>query len=103
MGVLLALIAGLALSGISFENFPLWAIQGLLTATLILLLYFFFIRFHFEWIPLGFGTMPVMKMISYPLITRSLPVTLGVIFMVVLSATLLLWWYFVLVQQHEKR
>jgi hypothetical protein len=103
MGILLAVVAGLALSGISFDNFLLWAIQGMLTASLILLLYFFFIRFHFEWIPLGFGTMPVLKMISTLFIMQTLPVTVGVILTAVLSVSLLWWWYFVLVQQHEKR
>ncbi|QGY44746.1 CPBP family intramembrane metalloprotease [Maribellus comscasis] len=103
IGISLAVLGGLSLNGINFENYSVWIITTILTVVLIGIVYFFFIRFHFEWIPFGFGMIPVLGMISKIFIAPNSVVTLGAVLMITMSVALLFWWYSELIKQNEKR
>jgi len=106
MGILLALLAGLAITGLSFENVTSWLITGLILSLFIGAAYYFFIRFHFEWIPLSIGLIPVLMMLKEIIIVRTAPVIIGGLIMIVISVAILYWWYRQLVkysiQKNEK-
>ncbi len=103
IGILFLFLAGFALNGINFESTSVFIITSILTSILIGTIYFFFIRFHFEWIPLVFGMIPIFRMIREIIIAKNSLVTFGAVLMIVMSVLLLIWWTFAIVNQSEKR
>ncbi len=99
IGILFALLAGLSLAGLSFENYWLWIVSGILYSILIAGVYYFFIRFHFEWIPVAFGIIPVIKMIKHAIIAQNLLFTSGVVLFSVLAVAVLIAWHRVVVNK----
>jgi len=92
-GFVFALLAGFSVMALSFENFPAWMLSGAILSGIIILIYIFFIRFHFEWIPITFGIIPVMKMIKEMLIIKNPAIIAGGLLMIIISLLLLFWWY----------
>ncbi len=98
-GLLIALLSGMGIMAIDFESYPVWILSGVITGTFIWLLYYFFIRFHFEWIPISFGILPVIKMVKEIVVVNNLIFTTGGILMIIISSTLLIWWYNLLISR----
>ena len=102
-GIIFALLAGLALMGMSFEDYSTWLISGSILAAFVLLVYFFFIRFHFEWIPISFGILPIISMIKEMIIVKNTTVILGGILMILISLSILYWWYKLLLKYSAQK
>jgi hypothetical protein len=98
VGILLSLLAGLAIMGLSFESFTSWLISGLILSLFIGVVYYFFIRFHFEWLPIGFGMIPVVGMVKQMVIVGGSTVTTGGILMIIISLAIIHWWYRLLIK-----
>lgn len=98
VGILLSLLAGLAIMGLSFESFTSWLISGLILSLFIGVVYYFFIRFHFEWLPIGFGMIPVVGMVKQMIIVGGSTVIIGGILMIIISLAILHWWHRLLIK-----
>ena len=103
IGILLVLLAGMAISGLSVENISSWAISGFILSLFIGVVYYFFIRFHFEWIPLGFGLIPVILIIKEISIVRTAPVITGGAIMIIISVAVLYGWYRQLIKNSTQK
>src|SRR5680860_704612 len=89
VGILFSLLAGLSLMAISFESFTTWIISGTLLSIFVFSIYYFFIRFHFEWIPIVFGILPIAKMIHEMVEINNSIVYVGGILMIIISSAIL--------------
>ena len=98
IGIGLSLLGGLAIMGLSFETATSWLVSGLILSLFIGAVYYFFIRFHFEWIPVGIGLIPVFSMMKQIIIVGSGTVIVGGVLMILISVAILYWWYLQLIK-----
>ena len=93
IGIFLALLAGLAIMALSFQSLLLWIISGTIVALLLFVLYHYFFRFHFEWIPLSIGMLPILKTVQMMIIIPDTTVWIGGILMILIVLSVLYTWY----------
>ncbi|MBN2774171.1 MAG: CPBP family intramembrane metalloprotease [Prolixibacteraceae bacterium] len=86
-------ILGLALTVSACENPVIWIVSGLIAGGLIILIYVFFIRFHFEWLPLVFGIFPVFKSIETIIRNPYNGSVYGSFLLIMVSTGIFLLWY----------
>lgn len=91
--ILLLMILGMALN-VSAIDYPVrWIVSGLMIAGLILAVYLFFIRFHFEWIPVSFGMFAIISAIE-KMIANPSPASLsGNLLFILISSGIYGFWY----------
>jgi hypothetical protein len=77
---------------LSFENFATWIISGAVVAIFLWTFYYFFIRFHFEWIPVSFG------MLREIIVVNNLTYTIGGSVMILLASAILFIWYRIIIK-----
>ena len=101
-GILLVALAGFGLMALSFENFVTWIISGSIVAIFLWAFYSFFIRFHFEWIPISFGIIPLIKMLREIVVVNNLNYMLGGTLMIIMSFAILYIWYRLIIKDTNK-
>jgi len=101
-GILLAALAGFGLMAFSFEEFFSWIISGSIVAIFLWAFYFFFIRFHFEWIPISFGMIPLIEMLREIVVISNLNYILGGTLMIIMASAILYIWYRLLIKNSPK-
>lgn len=92
IGVVFFSVAGWALMALNFENYLNWFISGLAVALFFWAAYYYFIRFHFEWIPVGIGLLPMMKMAKEMVISSNVNYIIGGTLMIIISFAILFGW-----------
>jgi hypothetical protein len=102
VGILLVTLAGLGLMALSFENFATWIISGSIVAVFLWAFYFFFIRFHFEWIPISFGMIPLIKMLREIVVVNNLNYMLGGFLMILMASAILYIWYRLIIKDASR-
>jgi len=75
-----------------------WILQGTLVSIFLWAAYYYFFRFHFEWIPLSFGMIPLFKILREMIVVQNLSYIFGGIVMILLSSAILFAWYLLLVK-----
>lgn len=93
IGIVFSVLAGLSLMALSFENYTIWLVSGTVLAIGILAIYIFFIRFHFEWIPVSFGILLLFKMIKEMVIIKNQTIIEGGILMIAIAFLMFFCWY----------
>ncbi len=92
-GVLIALLAGLAITASNYNDYTTWLISAIIIAFCILTIYILFIKNHFNWIPLSFGMLPIMQTIKEMIMTGTFTAVAGGIISILISVIFLLWWH----------
>ncbi len=102
-GTLLFLVAGLAVMAPGFQLFSTWLIAGLATGLFLLFIYLFFIRIHFEWLPVSLGLLPVLKIIPVIIYNPFRGAVAGGAIYIIISAAVLFFWYDLLIPEKKFR
>lgn len=89
----IALLAGFAVSAVSFQGVGFWLLTGSLAAGALLLLYLFFFRFHLEWIPVSFGMVAISGVLRTMIVCPYPAVWPGGLLMIVISGLIIWFWY----------
>ena len=96
----LVFVFGLALNIAAVENISIWIISAIVTGGAILSAYSYFIRYHFEWLPLSFGLFPVMDAIEKAFTTQASQAVIGYLLMAVLTFGACWYWHRQILHQH---
>jgi len=104
IGSVVALLAGLSVMSLAMESYGSWLLSGFLLAVVLFVIYYFFIRFHFEWLPVSIGIFSVMNVLSEMIIVKNSTIIVGGILSVfVLSILIYAWYKTLLIHSTQKR
>ncbi len=95
----LTIFISLAISTSASSNILFWVISAFALGGLIIACYLFFIRQHFEWLPLTFGIFQVLEVLEVMVVNPFPAAIPGGIIFVVLVSLIYYYWYQQLVKQ----
>ncbi len=97
-GIFILALAGFGVMALSYENFSSWILSGAFVSLFLCAAWYFFFRFHLEWIPVSFGMIPLIKILREMIVVQNLSYIFGGILMILLSSAILYIWYLLLVK-----